>query len=109
MLFHTPTDVLALKGSYFNVSNSALNVSGIFQKDLLCIGAEENLLKCNNNGIGAHMCPEDHSEDAGVKCNGTYVGILIKSGVCVCVCMEGGVGLREWGTNKYSVILQVSQ
>ena len=67
------TDVLALKGSYFNASNSTLNVTDIFQTDLLCTGNEDNLLKCNNNGIGTHMCPEDHSEDAGVKCNGVYM------------------------------------
>ena len=52
------------------MSNSTLNVTDIFQTDLLCTGHEDNLLKCSNNGIGTHMCPEDHSEDAGVKCNG---------------------------------------
>ena len=73
------TDVVALKGSYFDVSNSTLNVADILQTDLLCTGHEDNLLKCNNNGIGTHMCPEDHSEDAGVKCNGM---------IELCICMH---------------------
>lgn len=66
------TDVVALKGSYFNTSDSNFNVTDIFQQDLLCTGHEDNLLECMNNGIGTHMCPPDHSEDAGVKCNGMY-------------------------------------
>lgn len=52
------------------MSNSPFNVTGIFQKDLLCNGRETKLLECENNGMGTHLCPKDHSEDAGVKCNG---------------------------------------
>ena len=44
----------------------------IFQRDLLCDGSEDNLLNClyMQYETGARDCPMDHSEDAGVKCNG---------------------------------------
>ena len=64
------TDVVALKNSYFNTSNSTFNITDIFQQDLLCTGKEDHLLKCMDNGRGTHLCPSDHTEDAGVKCNG---------------------------------------
>lgn len=40
----------------------------ILLDDLLCNGAEDNLLQCDTNGgsIGTHDC--DHKEDAGVIC-----------------------------------------
>ena len=51
-------------------------VTEIFQRDLLCSGNEDNLLDCQHHR-GSRDCPSDHSEDAGVKCNGkvplTYV------------------------------------
>ena len=60
----------AVKGSQFPVVNSS--VTEIYQRALLCTGNEETLIDCSSyeDGIG-RMCPIDHSEDAGVKCNGT--------------------------------------
>ena len=61
------TDVVALKGGYFEVASYSVD---IFQRDLLCTGVEDNLLNCTEYILGMRNCPADHSEDAGVKCNG---------------------------------------
>ena len=45
-------------------------VTDIFQRDLLCSGNEASLLECRDYEKGTRDCPSDHSEDAGVKCNG---------------------------------------
>ena len=37
----------------------------------ICSGTESSLLECISNPIGQHNC--DHSEDAGVRCNGMVV------------------------------------
>ena len=58
---------MALKGGYFA---TASNLVGILQRDLLCNGSEANLLECTQYTSGTRDCPADHSEDAGVKCNG---------------------------------------
>ena len=43
--------------------------SSILLDDLVCTGSEDSLLDCVNIGdIGFHDC--DHSEDAGVRCEG---------------------------------------
>ena len=62
--------MVAVKGSQFPVVNSS--VTEIYQRALLCTGNEETLIDCSSyeDGIG-RLCPTDHSEDAGVKCNGT--------------------------------------
>ena len=59
-----------MKGSFFTVENTS--VHGIFQKDLLCRGNEDSLLNCPYMMYedGARDCLSNHSEDAGVKCNG---------------------------------------
>ena len=83
-------DVVALKGSFFTVENTT--VTDIFQRDLLCNGNEENLLSCPfmQYETGARDCPMDHSEDAGVKCNGkcnknnVHSPILYQSAVYSC-------------------------
>ena len=62
-------DVVALKRSNFTIANST--VTDILQSDLLCSGTEENLLECMEYTSGTRNCPDDHTEDAGVKCNGT--------------------------------------
>ena len=63
------TDVVALKGGYFSSANDSTD---IFQRDLLCNGTEDNLLQCSEYSSGVRDCPTDHSEDAGIKCNGMY-------------------------------------
>ena len=62
---YTPTDVVALKGSYFRVENST--ATGMFPGKLLCSGMENNLLECLQYD-GTHVCTSD--EEAGVRCNG---------------------------------------
>ena len=47
--------------------------AGIYNQALLCSGDEDTLLDCTVYGgesVGEQRCPEDNSEDAGVKCNG---------------------------------------
>ena len=43
----------------------------IWLDNSVCNGDESSLLECNTNSIGQHNC--DHSEDAGVICNGIVV------------------------------------
>ena len=41
-----------------------------------CRGIESSLLECNTNPIGQpHGC--DHSEDAGVKCQGIHMECIV--------------------------------
>ena len=70
------SDVVAVKGSFFTVENTT--VTSIFQRDLLCRGNEDSLLNCPYMMYeeGARDCPLDHSEDAGVKCNGTLYNYI---------------------------------
>ena len=43
----------------------------ILLDDLVCTGSEDSLLDCVDTGdIRSNDC--DHSEDAGVRCEGTY-------------------------------------
>ena len=57
---------MALSGAYFG------NGSGdIFLDNVVCSGTESSLLECRTNPIGQHNC--DHSEDAGVRCEGEQV------------------------------------
>ena len=58
-----------VKGGYFAAAG---NSTGILQRDLLCNGSEATLLECTQSTSGTRDCPADHSEDAGIKCNGTY-------------------------------------
>ena len=64
-------DIVVLKGGYFTAANAT---TGILQRDLLCDGSEANLLECTQYTSGTRDCPPDHSEDAGVKCNGVEGG-----------------------------------
>ena len=43
----------------------------IWLDNSICNGDEASLLDCNTNPIGQHNC--NHSEDAGVRCNGIVV------------------------------------
>ena len=42
----------------------------IYLDDLLCEGTEPSLFECPTRSDGLHDC--DHSEDAGVRCEGIY-------------------------------------
>ena len=48
----------------------------IFIDDVVCSGRESSLLSCASNAIGFHDC--DHSEDAGVKCEGKIGNLILK-------------------------------
>ena len=58
--------IVPLKNSYYGWGSGR-----ILLDDLTCRGNEENLLECSrrfDNSVFSTNC--DHSEDAGVKCNG---------------------------------------
>ena len=63
-IFHA--DVVALGRSYFGSGSGA-----IYLDSVVCNGSERTLQQCAANPNGVHNC--DHSEDAGVKCGGTFV------------------------------------
>ena len=42
----------------------------ILLDDLMCTGNEESLIRCNRRPLFENDCASDHSEDAGVICNG---------------------------------------
>ena len=56
---------MALGGAYFGSGSG-----DILMDNVVCRGTESTLLQCNTNTIGQHNC--NHSEDAGVRCEGTY-------------------------------------
>ena len=56
---------VALGRAYFGSGSGAILLDNV-----VCRGTESSLLECNTNPIGQHNC--DHSEDAGVRCEGTY-------------------------------------
>ena len=43
----------------------------ILLDNVVCRGAESSLLECSTNPIRQHNC--NHSEDAGVRCEGKYL------------------------------------
>ena len=42
----------------------------IWLDEVSCSGVESNLLSCTHDQLGMHDC--DHSEDAGMRCTGTF-------------------------------------
>ena len=60
---------VAVQGAIFGSGSGS-----IFLDNVLCRGSESSLLDCNTNAIGQHNC--DHSEDAGVRCNGNMYCIF---------------------------------
>ena len=47
----------------------------IFIDDAVCSGRESSLFSCASSAIGFHDC--DHSEDAGVKCEGKNITLYM--------------------------------
>ena len=60
-------EAVPLKQAFFGGSPSR----PIHLDNVRCNGSESSLLSCASNPVGVNNC--DHSEDAGVKCNGTNV------------------------------------
>ena len=54
--------------------------SSILLDNLVCSGQESTLLECVHNPVGEHNC--DHSEDAGVRCEGIMIYIEYCTGDC---------------------------
>ena len=63
-------DATAFGEAYFGEGNGL-----IWLDNVICSGTESDLLSCSHNGLGVHNC--DHSEDAGVKCEGTFILIPV--------------------------------
>ena len=59
-------DVTAFDEAYFGEGTGSIWLDNVF-----CSGTESDLLSCSHNGLGVHNC--DHSEDAGVRCTGTFI------------------------------------
>ena len=62
-----------LKQAFFGSSPSR----PIHLDNVRCNGSESSLLNCTANEVGMNNC--DHSEDAGVRCNGMLSGYVCKS------------------------------
>ena len=58
---------MPLQGAFFG---SGPADQPIFLDGVVCSGDESSLLECEHEGVGVHNC--DHSEDAGVICEGTH-------------------------------------
>ena len=68
-------DSLPLHGAFFGSG-----MGPIFLDNVVCRGTESSLLECSTNRIGQHNC--DHSEDAGVRCNGKLSLHTVSYSVC---------------------------
>ena len=69
-------DAVPLRGAFFGSGNGSILLDNV-----VCRGTESSLLQCSTNPIGQHNC--DHSEDAGVRCEGMYLQKCnIDIGVC---------------------------
>ena len=79
---------VALSGAYFGSGSDAILLDSV-----VCRGTESSLLECNTNPIGQHNC--DHSEDAGVRCEGMYHSLAKKGPWAehlTCLPKKGGGG-----------------
>ena len=59
----THTGAVPLSEAYFGIGSGQILIDNV-----VCQGDESSLLECNRNSIGIHNC--EHSEDAGVICEG---------------------------------------
>ena len=57
------TDAVPVRGAFYGSG-----LGPILLDNVVCQGTESSLLDCASNPIGEHNC--DHSEDAGVRCEG---------------------------------------
>ena len=68
--------VFARIGSYYGQGYGP-----IWLDDVICVGNESSIKKCQHSGWGVHDC--DHSEDAGVKCSPEGILILQDDNVII--------------------------
>ena len=59
----------AYTSAYFGTGSGPIYLSNVE-----CGGSEASLLSCISDPIGVHNC--DHSQDAGVRCEGTSTGLI---------------------------------
>ena len=59
-------DALALGGAYYGSG-----LGEVLLDNVVCRGDELSLLECEHEPVGMTNC--DHSEDAGVRCEGTHI------------------------------------
>ena len=59
-------DAVPLRGAFFGRGSRPILLDNV-----VCQGDESSLLECQSNPIGNHNC--DHSEDAGVRCEGMAI------------------------------------
>ena len=64
-------EAVALKQAFFGSSPSR----PIHLDNVGCNGSEPSLLNCTSNEVGINNC--DHSEDAGVRCNGRFGDFIV--------------------------------
>jgi len=60
------SDPLPLRGAFFGSGSGPILLDNV-----VCRGTEPSLLQCNTNPVGENNC--DHSEDAGVRCEGSLL------------------------------------
>ena len=65
MPIHIILGAQSFTGAYFGE-----RYGPIVLDNLACTGSESSLFDCTGNAVGVHNC--DHSEDAGVRCQGIY-------------------------------------
>ena len=69
-------DSIPLHGAFFGSGSGP-----IFLDNVVCGGTESSLLECRTNPISQHNC--DHSEDAGVRCNGITSYMFAINDACI--------------------------
>ncbi len=85
-IFCTSIGSLPVKGAFFGQGTGR-----ILLDDLSCDGSEQTLLNCTNRNSMPSGC--DHSEDAGVKCQGRFNchWKSVKKNSCACIYSQIGL------------------
>ena len=76
-LLLTSLDALPVRKATYGAS-----LGPILLDDVVCTGTEPSLLMCERNPIREHDC--DHTEDAGVICEGRYWVLMVSAPKQLC-------------------------